>query len=124
MLVFSKEDINATTGLTVPGGGELDGTSNIALDKGDYFVVTTAGTAFFGLSLEPGDFIFAETAIAANSNPPVGDYIVVRADDNVAGAGATDGATQKGVSGFDSENFTVSSNGWVQFKTISKSLWS
>ena len=109
---------NATTGLTVPGGGELDGTSNIALDKGDYFVVTTAGTAFFGLSLEPGDFIFAETAIAANSNPPVGDYIVVRADDNVAGAGATDGATQKGVSGFDSENFTVSSNGWVQLKPL------
>jgi len=109
---------NATTGLTVPGGGELDGTSNIALDKGDYFVVTTAGTAFFGLSLEPGDFIFAETAIAANSNPSVGDYIVVRADDNVAGAGATDGATQKGVSGFDSENFTVSSNGWVQLKPL------
>ena len=109
---------NANTGLTVPGGGELDGASNIALDKGDYFVVTTAGTAFFGLSLEPGDFIFAETAIAANSNPPVGDYIVVRADDNVAGAGATDGATQKGVSGFDSENFTVSSNGWVQLKPL------
>jgi len=108
---------NATTGLTVPGGGELDGTSNIALDKGDYFVVTTAGTAFFGLSLEPGDFIFAETAIAANSNPPVGDYIVVRADDNVAGAGATDGATQKGVSGFDSANFDVSVNGWVQLNS-------
>ena len=109
---------DANTGLTVPGGLEIEGASNIALDKGDYFVVTTAGTAFFGVSLEPGDFIFAETAITANSNPPVGDYIVVRADDNVAGAGATDGATQKGVSGFDSENFTVSSNGWVQLKPL------
>ena len=111
-----KGGYDAATGLTVPGGLEIDGASNIALDKGDYFVVTVAGSAFFSLALEPGDFIFAETAIAANSSPPVGDYIVVRADDNVAGAGATDGATPKGVSGFDSENFTVSSNGWVQLK--------
>ena len=111
-----KGGFNATTGLTVPGGQELEGTSNIALDKGDYFVVTTAGSDFFTLALEPGDFIFAEVAIAADSSPVVGDYIVVRADDNVAGAGATDGATQKGVSGFDSANFTVSSNGWVQLK--------
>jgi len=111
-----KGGFNADTGLTVPGGQELEGTSNIALDKGDYFVVTTAGSDFFTLALEPGDFIFAEVAIAADSSPVVGDYIVVRADDNVAGAGATDGATQKGVSGFDSANFTVSSNGWVQLK--------
>ena len=44
------------------------------------------------------------------------NYTVVQADDNVAGAGASDGATQKGVSGFDSDHFTVSSNGWVQLK--------
>ena len=111
-----KGGFNATTGLTVPGGQELEGTSNIALDKGDYFVVTTAGSDFFTLALEPGDFIFAEVAIAADSSPVVGDYIVVQADANVAGAGATDGATEKGVAGFDSANFTVSSNGWVQLK--------
>jgi len=34
----------------------------------------------------------------------------------VAGAGATDGATQKGVSGFDSASFNVSASGWVQLK--------
>ena len=111
-----KGGFNATTGLTVPGGQELEGASNIALDKGDYFVVTTAGSDFFTLALEPGDFIFAEVAIAASSSPVVGDYIVVQADANVAGAGATDGATEKGVAGFDSANFTVSSNGWVQLK--------
>jgi len=111
-----KGGFNATTGFTVPGGQELEGGSNIALDKGDYFVVTTAGSNFFSLALEPGDFIFAEVAIAASSSPVVGDYIVVQADANVAGAGATDGATEKGVAGFDSANFTVSSNGWVQLK--------
>ena len=45
-----------------------------------------------------------------------GNYTVVQADDNVAGTGATDGATQKGVSGFDSTHFTATSNGWIQLK--------
>ena len=44
------------------------------------------------------------------------NYTVVQADANIAGAGSTDGATQKGVAGFDSANFTVSANGWVQLK--------
>ena len=93
----------------------LEGASNVALDQGDYFVVSVSGS-FLGEALEPGDFIFANNAIAANSTPAISNYTVVQADDNVAGAGATDGATQKGVSGFDSENFTVSTNGWVQLK--------
>ena len=93
----------------------LEGGSNVALDQGDYFVVSVSGS-FLGEALEPGDFIFANNAIAANSTPALSNYTVVQADDNVAGAGATDGATQKGVSGFDSENFTVSTNGWVQLK--------
>jgi hypothetical protein len=95
----------------------LEGASNVALDQGDYFVVSVSGT-FLGEALEPGDFIFANNAIAANSTPALSNYTVVQADDNIAGAGATDGATQKGVSGFDSENFTVSSNGWVQLKPL------
>jgi hypothetical protein len=94
----------------------LEGASNVKLDQGDYFVVSVAGT-FLGEALEPGDFIFANSAITANSTPPLSKYTVVQADDNVAGAGATDGATQKGVAGFDSENFSVSSNGWVQLKS-------
>ena len=93
----------------------LEGASNIALDQGDYFVVSVAGS-FLGEALEPGDFIFANNAIAANSSPNISNYTVVQADANIAGAGASDGATQKGVAGFDSENFTVSANGWVQLK--------
>ena len=93
----------------------LEGGSNVALDQGDYFVVSVSGS-FLGEALEPGDFIFANNAIAANSTPALSNYTVVQADDNIAGAGATDGATQKGVSGFDSENFKVSTNGWVQLK--------
>jgi len=96
----------------------LSGASNVALDLGDYFVVSVAGNngGYFP-SLEPGDFIFANQAIAASSSPAVSVYTVVQADANIAGAGATDGATQKGVAGFDSANFDVSSNGWVQLNS-------
>jgi hypothetical protein len=36
----------------------------------------------FGVVLEVGDFIFAGTAIAANSNPSLGAYVAVIADAN------------------------------------------
>ena len=75
--------------------------------------------SFLSKALEPGDFIFANNAIAANSSPAISNYTVVQADANIAGAGATDGATQKGVSGFDSANFTVTANGFVQLKSQS-----
>ena len=100
---------------TEPGVPIISGASNIALDQGDYFVVSVAGS-LLGQALEPGDFIFADGAIAAGSSPAAGDYTFVTADANIAGSGATDGATQKGVAGFDSGNFSVSSNGWVELK--------
>ena len=93
----------------------LSGASNVALNLGDYFVVSVAGNngGYFA-NLEPGDFIFANADIAAGSSPAASAYTVVQADANIAGSGTTDGNTQKGVSGFDSANFTVSANGWVQ----------
>ena len=111
-----KGGYNANTGLTTDlgvGNGSLDGASNIALDLGDFFVVTTAGTAFYSETLEVGDLIFANQDISASSNPAQSVYTVVIQDQNVAGAGATDGATQKGVAGFDSANFGVTANGFV-----------
>ena len=109
---------NATTD---PGVPIISGASNIALDQGDYFVVTHDGDITFSdttVSVEVGDFIFAAAAITAASDPASTEYILVIADANVAGAGATDGATQKGVSGFDSATFDVSANGWVQLKPL------
>ena len=94
---------------------KLSGATNVALNLGDYFVVSVAGNngGYFA-NLEPGDFIFANADIAAGSSPAASAYTVVQADANIAGSGTTDGNTQKGVSGFDSANFTVSANGWVQ----------
>ena len=90
----------------------LTGGSNVALTQGDFFAVTVAGS-FFTDSLEPGDLIFANSDITASSSPSLSDYTVVIADENIAGAGATDGVTEKGVAGFDSANFGVTANGFV-----------
>lgn len=112
-----KGGYNATTGLTVnlgAGNGSLDGGSNIALDTGDFFVVTVAGGAFYTQTLEVGDMIFANQTIAADSTPAIGVYTVVIQDANIAGSGATDATTEKGVAGFDSAFFDVSASGWVQ----------
>ena len=103
---------NATT-----NSPALTGSSNIALTTGDYFVVSVDGTNAVLGTLEVGDLIFANNTIAANSSPAIANYTVVIQDSNIAGAGSTDGGTEKGVAGFDSANFTVSANGWVQLGT-------
>ena len=90
----------------------LTGGSNVALTQGDFFAVTVAGS-FFTENLEPGDLIFANSDITASSTPSLSDYTVVIADANIAGTGATDGATEKGVAGFDSANFSATANGFI-----------
>jgi len=102
---------------TEPGVPVISGASNIALDKGDYFVVSVAGV-LLSQDLEPGDFIFANNNIAADTNPGAAAYTFVQADANIAGAGTTDANTQKGVAGFDSTQFTVTANGFVQSKNV------
>ena len=94
----------------------LSGASNVAVGNGDFYVVTEDGT-LFTKDLEVGDMIFANTNIAINSSPVESNYTYVIADANIAGAGSTDGGTEKGVAGFDSAHFDVSSNGWVQLNS-------
>ena len=108
---------------TDPGSPALTGASNIAFGQGDFYAVTTAGTITFSDSptgdatLEVGDFIFSNTDITANSSPASTSFTLIIADQNIAGAGATDAATPKGVAGFDSANFDVSASGWVQLSS-------
>ena len=95
----------------------LTGASNVALDQGDYFAVTDSNnTSFLGVVVEVGDLIFANNAIAAGSTPSASDYTIVQSGQSIATAGSTDGATTKGISGFDSASFTATGNGWVQMK--------
>lgn len=99
-----------------PGSPVISGSSNIALDTGDFYVVTVDGDITFSdqtISVEVGDLIFANTDITANSNPASTDYTFVIQDQNIAGEGATDSATEKGVAGFNSAFFSVTANGYV-----------
>lgn len=92
----------------------LTGGSNVALDQGDYYAVTDSNnTSFLGTVVEVGDLIFANNAIAASSTPSASDYTIVQSGQSIAGQGLTDGATVKGVAGFNSAHFTVTGNGWV-----------
>ena len=92
----------------------LTGGSNVALDQGDYYAVTDSNnTSFLGTVVEVGDLIFANNAIAASSTPTAGDYTIVQSGQSIAGQGASDGATVKGVAGFNSAHFNVTGNGWV-----------
>ena len=100
-----------------PGTPAISGGSNIALDQGDYFIVTVDGNITFSdgtVSVEVGDFIFANAIIGAGTTPASTQYTFVLQDANIAGAGSTDAGTEKGVAGFDSANFTASASGWIQ----------
>ena len=102
-----------------PGSPVISGSANIALDLGDYFVVTVDGDITFSdttISVEVGDMIFANAAIAVNTDPASTSYTFVIQDANIAGSGADDASTEKGVAGFDSASFNVSATGWVQLK--------
>lgn len=97
----------------------IAGVSNIALTTGDFFVVTKDGTISFNgstVDVEVGDTIYANQAIGAGSNPPASDYAIVIQDQNIAGVGATDGATEKGVAGFSSATFAGTATGFITVK--------
>ncbi len=97
----------------------IAGASNIALTTGDFFVVTTDGTIAFNgssVAVEVGDMIYANANISANSNPAETAYSIVIQDQNIAGTGASDGATEKGVAGFSSASFSATANGFITIK--------
>jgi len=98
----------------------IAGASNVALTQGDFFVVTTDGTIAFNgssVAVEVGDMIYANADISANSNPAENAYSIVIQDQNIAGTGATDGATEKGVAGFSSASFSATANGFITIKS-------
>ena len=99
---------------------KIAGASNIALTTGDFFVVTTDGTISFNgstVAVEVGDMIYANSDISASSNPAETAYSIVIQDQNIAGTGATDGATEKGVAGFSSASFSATANGFITIKS-------
>ena len=125
-LVLQSANTNIVVGMTVTGTGVPSGVTIKTVTNSTNFVLSGAITIPNATSLifsnrvvkvEVGDFIFANAAITASSDPAASAYTIVQSDANIAGAGATDGATEKGVAGFDSASFDVSASGWVQLNS-------
>jgi hypothetical protein len=125
-LLLTAANTDIAVGMDVTGTGVPPGITIATVTDSSNFVLSSAitiantTTLTFSdkvVSVEVGDFIFANAAITASSDPAASAYTIVQSDANIAGAGATDGATEKGVSGFDSANFDVSASGWVQLKS-------
>jgi len=111
-------------GLTYKGGynastntPDLDSASNnVKIEVGDTYTVTADGL-FFTEQVRVGDFLIAEVAAAQGAGSQLADWTVVQANLDLATAAATDGASVKGISGYDSADFDVNANGWVQLAT-------
>ena len=88
---------------------DLDTSPATSIEQGYFWAVTEAGT-FFAETVQPGDLIFANQD---NPGATFGNWTVVQSGQEVAGEGATDGATTKGIAGFDSATFSVTANGFV-----------
>ncbi len=116
-------DAAVVGGLTYKGGynaatnsPDLDTGSNIAVTQGDTYTVTADGT-FFTEQVRIGDFLIAEEDMAASGGSAISKWTIVQSNIDLATAAATDGATVKGISGYDSADFSVNANGWVQLAT-------
>lgn len=103
-------------------GNNVSG-GNIAIAVGDTYTVTADGL-FFSEQVRIGDFLIAETATAAAAGSSLANWTVVQSNIDIATAAATAGAAIKGISGYDSADFTVDTTGWVQLsnKTFTASI--
>ena len=84
-LLDFKGGFNANTGAIVGGGNLTSGGSRVAVDVGDFYVVTVAGN-FFGDASEPleiGDQVICQTAAVAGASV-IGDFVTVQANIDVA----------------------------------------
>jgi len=88
---------------------DLDVSPSNLIKKGWFWAVTDTGV-FFAETVQPGDLIYANQD---NPGATFANWVVVQSGQDIATAGASDGATVKGIAGFNSAHFNVTSNGWV-----------
>ena len=93
-------------------------TSGTGILKGWTYAVTAGpSTSFWSPPLDVGDLVIANI-----DNPTsAADWTEVQSNIGIAGSGVTDAGTTKGLAGFNSNDFTVSSSGWVEAKDFNGS---
>ena len=88
---------------------DLDTSPSSAIKNGWFWAVTDVGD-FFSEEVQPGDLIYANQD---NPGATFANWTVVQSGQDIAGEGASDGATTKGIAGFNSAHFNVTANGFV-----------
>ena len=88
---------------------DLDTSPSTAIKNGWFWAVTDVGD-FFSEEVQPGDLIYANQD---NPGATFSNWTVVQSGQDIAGQGASDGATTKGIAGFNSAHFSVTANGFV-----------
>ena len=88
---------------------DLDTSPSTAIKNGWFWAVTDTGD-FFSEEVQPGDLIYANQD---NPGATFANWTVVQSGQDIAGQGASDGATTKGIAGFNSAHFNVTTNGFV-----------
>jgi len=88
---------------------DLDTSPSTAIKNGWFWAVTDVGD-FFAEEVQPGDLIYANQD---NPGATFSNWTVVQSGQDIAGQGASDGATTKGIAGFNSAHFNVTANGFV-----------
>jgi len=96
---------------------DLDSGSNIAISKGDAYTVTVAGT-FFTEAVGIGDLLIANDDMPINGGSALTKWTTVQNNVGTAQVGATDGATAKGLAGFDNQMFATTANGFITSTTL------
>ena len=88
---------------------DLDTSPSSNIKNGWFWAVTDTGD-FFSEEVQPGDLIYANQD---NPGATFSNWTVVQSGQDIAGQGASDGATTKGIAGFNSAHFNVTANGFV-----------
>ena len=87
-----KDGFNAGTGALDGGGNLTNGAARVALEVGDFYVVTTAGSFYGSVTLDVGDSVIAKLAAAAGTSD-INDWVSIQGDEGVVTFTNSNGGT-------------------------------
>ena len=87
-----KDGFNAGTGALDGGGNLTTGAARVALEVGDFYVVTTAGSFYGSVTLDVGDSVIAKLDAAAGTSD-INDWVIIQGDEGVVTFTNSNGGT-------------------------------
>ena len=87
-----KDGFNAGTGALDGGGNLTTGATRVAVEVGDFYVVTTAGSFYGSVTLDVGDSVIGKLAAAAGTSD-IDDWVIIQGDEGVVTFTNSNGGT-------------------------------